>query len=1016
MSSTNVTCNSGANGVATATITGSNGPFSCTWSNGTFAIVTSGNSTSIPGLTAGVYSIYVVDQLGCSSVNLVTITEPQAVSGSTSVTNVLCNGQSTGAVNLSPTGGTSPYTYVWSNGAGTEDISNVPAGTYTVTLSDANGCGNLSLSSIITQPSQAVTSSIVTTNISCLGGSDGAADLSAYGGVPPYSYNWNSGTFVSEDLVNVPAGTYSITVTDENGCTNTNSIILTEPTAITSSVTVTNVLCYGQSTGSVNLTLSGGTPPYSYSWSNSTFTLGSTEDLSNVPAEFYSVLITDDNGCTSTNTGTVTQPTQIQTTITSTNVSCNGYSDGSIDLFVIGGTPNYTYQWSNSSGNISTSEDLLNIPAEIYSVLVTDNNGCTATNGVEITQPSSPLLLSSTQVNILCFGNNTGAIDLSVSGGTFPYTYSWSNAEVTQDVSNLFAGSYITTVVDDNGCSTSATITLTQPAAPVTSNVSVTDVSCNGGNNGAVNLTVSGGTSPYTYSWINSTFNLSETSEDLNNFPAEEYTVTITDNNGCTEQNVATISEPSALSILLTPVDVLCYGDSTGSITSSVNGGVTPYSYVWSNGNITQNISNLPAGLYDVSVTDANNCLITQAATIHQPVSGLSSYYNSTEPTCYGYNDAEINFTVNGGTLPYAYLWSTGDNVANIYNLTAGSYSCIVTDDNGCSLVELISITQPDAISITGVTTPADCFGYSNGTIDVTVSGGTPNYDFTWSNSTFVLAEINEDISGYPADDYIVSVTDSLGCSNSASFSITEPALLEGELTSDQIACYGGGDGAMAVMASGGNGSYTYSWSNGASTSAINNLSPGTYSVTITDAKGCALTLSDSIYQPEQLIAAYTVTAVTCSDQSDGTVQMAPTGGYAGYTYQWEHGPTDDYLSDLEGGVYSVTVTDMVGCTADTTVTIEVTDAQCIDIPNAFTPEGDGYNDTWMITNIDLYANCVVKIYNVWGNLLYESTGTYVPWDGTENGRALPPATYYYIIKLDSEDKDGFSGAVTIVK
>ncbi|MBC9814011.1 SprB repeat-containing protein, partial [Crocinitomicaceae bacterium CZZ-1] len=373
-------------------------------------------------------------------------------------------------------------------------------------------------------------------NVSCNGASDGAIDLTVGGGTPGYSYTWSNGA-VTEDINSLPAGTYSVNITDANGCTNTQTITLTEPPVLNASTTAVtyaggwNVSCNGASDGAIDLTVGGGTPGYSYAWNNG----ATTEDLSGLTAGTYYVTITDANGCTNTQTITLTEPPVLTASTTAVtyaggwNVSCNGANDGAIDLTVGGGTPGYSYAWNNGA----TTEDITSLPAGTYSVNITDANGCTNTQTITLTEP--PVLTASTTAvtyaggwNVSCNGASDGAIDLTVSGGTTGYNYTWSNGATTEDLSGLTAGTYSVTITDANGCTNTQTITLTEPPVLNASTTAVTyaggwNVSCNGASDGAIDLTVSGGTPGYSYVWNNGA-----TTEDLSGLTAGTYSVTVT--------------------------------------------------------------------------------------------------------------------------------------------------------------------------------------------------------------------------------------------------------------------------------------------------------------------------------------------------------------------------------------------------------------------------------------------------------------------------------------------------------
>ena len=375
---------------------------------------------------------------------------------------------------------------------------------------------------------------IVTSNVNCFTGATGTIDLTVTDGTSPYTYIWNNGE-TTEDISNLNAGTYTVTVTDANGCVTTATATISQPAgSLTATVSVTqNVNCFGGSNGSIDLTATDGTAPYTYQWNNG----ATTEDISNLSAGTYAVTVTDANGCSFTISATITQPNAALngSGVVTQNVSCNAGANGTIDLTVVDGTAPYTYSWSNGE----TTEDISNLAAGTYTVTVTDANGCTFTTSLTVTQPAAALNtnISITQ-NVLCYGGANGSIDLTATDGTAPYTYIWSNGATTEDITNLTAGTYTVTVTDANGCTTTATGTVTQPSASLSAGTSVTqNVSCNGGNNGSITLTVNGGTAPYTYNWSNG-----DTTQNIGNLASGNYAVTITDANGCTAIATAAIT------------------------------------------------------------------------------------------------------------------------------------------------------------------------------------------------------------------------------------------------------------------------------------------------------------------------------------------------------------------------------------------------------------------------------------------------------------------------------------------
>ncbi len=714
----------GASGVCTgASTTLSTTATGGTWSSSNNTKATVSSSTGlVTGVATGTVVISYTLPTGCYATR--TLTVNPSFSTSTVGVNASCFGSTTGSIDLTVVGGTAPFSYSWSNGFVFQDISSLVAGTYTVNITDAKGCTGTAIQTI-TQPTQLVVSA-TSANVSCNAGTNGSIDVTVSGGTSPYTYLWNGGA-TTQDRTGLAAGTYSVTVTDANGCTASTTKTITQPTILTASSTATNVNCNGGANGTIDLTVSGGTTAYIYNWSNG----ATTQDLSGLAAGVYSVTVTDANGCTTATTQTITQPATLAASATSTNVNCNGGSNGSIDVTISGGTTPYSYLWNGGF----TTQDRTGLTAGTYTVTVTDAKGCITSITKTITQPAT-LTATASSTNALCFGCANGTGSLSVAGGTTPYSYNWSNGATTQNVTGLVAGTYSVTITDANSCSTVKTITITQPALFVASVVS-TNVNCNGGANGTANLSVSGGTTPYTYNWSNGA-----TTQNVSGLVAGTYSVLITDANGYTLTKSATITQPAVLTASSTSTNVSCNGGNNGTIDLSVTGGTTPYTYLWNTGNTTQDRSGLAVGTYSVTVTDANGCTTTNSRTITQPAT-LSVSAIATNVSCNAGANGSIDVSITGGTSPYTYLWNGGATTQDRTGLTAGTYSVTVTDANGCTASTTKTITQPSTLAASATSTNVNCNGGANGTIDLTVTGGTTAYTYYWSN-----AATTQDLSG----------------------------------------------------------------------------------------------------------------------------------------------------------------------------------------------------------------------------------------------------------------------------
>lgn len=895
LSNTNVspTCNGGNDGSINVTVSGGSTPYTYSWSNGA-------STEDLSGVIAGTYTLTVTDANSCSNNTSITLTEPTAITATSAITNVTCNGGTNGAINITVSGGAGGYTFTWSNGPTTEDISTIAAGSYSVTIRDANGCSNL-FNFNVTEPS-AITTSTTTTPINCSGGTTGGIDLTVSGGTSPYTYLWSNGN-TTQDLTNIGAGTYTVTVTDANSCIASLSQTLTAPSAISASAVVTNVTCSGGNNGAIDLTVSGGTSPYTYLWSNGT----TTEDITGVVANTYSVVITDANGCTFNISSTISQPALALTSSgIVTNVTCFNGNDGNIDITVNGGTAPYTYNWSNGA----ITQDIFGLTAGSYNVTITDANGCINPLSFTVSQPAT-LNISSIVTDVTCNGLSNGAINLTITGGTSPFMFNWSNSATTEDISGLAAGNYSVTVTDGNSCTTNQSYTINQPAAIVITG-SITNTSCTGGNNGAITTTVNGGTAPYTYSWSNGA-----TTANINGLAVGSYTLTVTDNNGCTQVATYNITAPSPVTITHTSVNENCFNSNDGSINITVTGGATPYTYSWSNGATTEDLSGLDAGTYTVTVTDNSGCTQTHGATITSPTAFVVN--NTTTPiTCFGANNGSINVTVSGGTAPYTFLWSNGATTEDIGSLAAGTYNLTITDSKGCTATTSATITQPAAITLTRILTNVSCNGGNDGSIDITVNGGTAPYTYAWSTGS-----TTQDISGLTAGSYTITVRDANGCTSNANYTINEPSPLNFTTSITDADCSGGTNGSISITSVlGGTAPFTYSWSNGATTATVTNLTIGNYTVTVTDSKGCSTSATYTINTPSSMVISEVTTPISCNAASTGAIDISITGGSTPYTYAWSNGATSQDISSVPAGSYTVNVTDANLCATSKTFTL----------------------------------------------------------------------------------------------
>ncbi|MES2284803.1 MAG: PKD domain-containing protein [Bacteroidota bacterium] len=895
---THVSCFNGTNGTANSTVSGGTSPYTYNWSSG----ATSPNAS---GLQAGLITLTVTDVLGCFKSNSVTITQPTAITASTTKTNETCSNLNNGSATAVVSGGTPGYTFFWQPGAlTTGSISNLPSGNYTLTAKDLNGCPATSFA-LITEPAPLTINFISQVNVSCFGGNNGSVIASPAGGTIGYTYLWSTGATTSQ-ISTLSSQTYSVTVTDSKLCTATNSVFITQPAILTASTTKTDETCASLNNGTATAIPAGGTPGYTYLWQPN---LQTTVSASNLSAGTHSVTVTDSKGCTAVANAIIAEPPVLATSFTAqTNVSCFAGSNGAVTASPAGGTPGYTYLWTPGGATTAATSNLL---AGTYSVTVTDSKGCFLTSSVIITQPT-PLTPSTKVTNETCNPLNDGTATAIPSGGTPGYTYLWQPGSLTTiSISNLSSGTYTLTVTDSKACTAIANPVITEPAPLTIAFNPQVNVTCFGGNDGSVTASPSGGTPNYTYLWASG----GGTSASRTNLIAGTYTVTVTDKKGCFNTNSVVIAEPTQVVASTTVTNETCNYSNNGTATAGSTGGTPGYTYFWKPGlETTGTISNLSSGTYTLTATDSKGCTGTANAIIVEPAAIVITFTAQTNVSCFGGSDGTVTASPSGGTLTYTYLWAPGGATsATVTNLPAGKYSVIVTDNAGCTATKIVTITEPALLEVKTTVTNETCTALNNGTATAAASGGTSGYTYLWSNGG-----TNSLITSLSAQTYTVTITDSKGCTAIANPIITEPALLVVSFSGQiNVNCFAGNDGSVTADPSGGTANYTFSWMPGAATTnVISNLTAGTYTVTVTDSKGCVGTNSVVITQPTPVVASPTTTNETCNYLNNGTATAGSSGGTPGYTYLWKPDlQTSGTITNLSAGTYILIVTDSKGCT-----------------------------------------------------------------------------------------------------
>ncbi len=634
-------CN-GMNGSATLQITGGETAYTEDWGGA--------NSSA---LSAGSHSYTVSDAAGCVVSGNVTIVDPSAITVTKTVISPSCSGLSDGSVSLMISGGTPGYTEGW----GSLNVNAVPAGTHNFTVTDLNGC-IISGSVVMTEPTPITVTSFIS-EPSCNGLSDGSALLTISGGTPGYNESWGS---VNPNALS--AGTFNYSITDDNNCVYASSVTLSEPSAISIDESITNPLCNGEASGSIVLSITGGTPGYIQDWG--------TVNPNMLSAGSYSVTVTDVNGCSKIENYTLVDPTDMVVSATISNPTCFGASNGGAVLNISGGNAGYTEDWGGVDPNA--------LPAGTHSFEVIDAVGCVYAGDVTLTSPS-PITYSSSLVSPSCAGGNDGSALLVISGGTPVYTQDWGVA----DPSALSAGTFGFTITDAANCTQVGSVTIVEPTGVnVVSNI--LEPSCFGGTDGSATLTISGGTAGYIEDWGG---------VDQNNLEAGSYSVLITDAEGCELSHVVTVGEPSALLATTQVSNPSCNGFMDGEVILNVVGGTPGYIEDW-NG---VDPSSIGAGNYSVGITDANGCFVSSIFSVTEPTELTISL--STQDEVNG-NDGEIAVIVTGGTPAYEYSIDNGAFVSNnvFSGLSNGVHTIFVQDANGCSVSATSTVDEASSVGI----------------------------------------------------------------------------------------------------------------------------------------------------------------------------------------------------------------------------------------------------------------------------------------------------------------------------
>jgi gliding motility-associated-like protein len=1039
---TDVTCPLGADGqIDFGAVTGGDtGPY-------TYSIDGGANFQAgavFPGLTSGGYDLVAMDGNGCIGAVTITVLEPTPWDVTVNPTNLTCFQNNTGFIQVVGGGASGPYTY---NLGGTVSGTGVYAGLaaidHFISVTDVNGCV-FNTNQLLTEPAQ-LTEVNVLTNASCNATCNGEIDVTAAGGTAPYLYSSDGGV-ISQTLnilSGLCAGSYDLYVEDDNGCNITTNVAITEPIAV-GGVLVMNPATCGLPNGELTIMGNGGTGAYQYSSDNGTsFQLG-TSFLGLAPGN-YDMVVEDANGCQYMEIIAVTSENSPQIIVVNTlDIDCNGVCIGEIDAQANGGSGALGF---DIGAAIQPTGLFQNLCAGPYVLTVTDANGCTATQNVDLTEPA-PLVHGTNNTDLLCFEDNSGVIDIDAIGGLSPYTYSFDNGATfgNDDVADYLAmGSHTIIVQDANGCQSSSVEVLAEPVELTVSGQVSNDVTCFDLCDGDAEVTVAGGTGAAAYVWSGGTPN----GNQVDDLCAGGYIVDITDANGCTAQGVFSISQPAMVVITsISGVDVNCNGDCDGEIFINSAQAVD---YSIDNGVNFQagaTFVGLCAGTYNVLVQNVNGCPQTTTIDINEPSPLVQSTIDDIQICYEGFGTLEAQ--ASGGVGPYHYVWEVNDTVQYyaVQGLIAGqSFECIVYDFNGCPSLpqsgDVTIIAPPFQASVTPVMAsicpgqsvtmtgdgqdgvPAYTYQWLTMGLDTLDSGTNPYIHFPAGSEIILMVGVDEcdrfdtlavDITvlGNPVPNF--AATDPLGCSplNTGFTNLTVQDMVGGTCNWD----FGNGQTYVGCD----------------DPSAIYTL-PGCYDVTleVTTVQGCygLTTYNDIVCVAEDPIPGFYWEPAQPTILDPTVTFINTSSGGASYSYTFETGgtsseesPTQVFETITEETEIQVCqfVTSASGCTADTCATITIYEDIIFYVPNAFTPDGDLYNESFLpvlTAGVDPY-DYHLTIFNRWGEILFESYNLEVGWDGHFGGGGLvEDGVFIWQLEFGekiSDKKQTHRGHVTVLK
>ena len=1037
LSTTPTGCYGSCDGTATVGPTGGSGGYTITWDiNGTMF-----NGPQVTGLCAGTYTVVISDTAGCSITQDVLILSPTPITVDATVQQVNCAGAADGSIVLSPSGGAGLFSYEWDpvppNGQGNNAALNLTAGQWEVTVTDFSGCDTM-LTFTITEPDP-LNLSISSTPSSCAL-CNGTATAQVSGGTPGHVITWwQNGTPVGTgaSITDLCAGLYEVRVVDANNCTVALPVAISDADGELLDASGSTLTCPEDCDGTAAVSFNCSGPPCTIAWfdaaGNDLNEPGNT--VGNLCAGMYLVQVTNASGCVAIDSAYVLAPDPILANLGTTPESCPGACDGEATVGPTGGAGGYTITW-DINGTIFNGPQVTGLCAGTNTVVITDAAGCSITQDVLILSPT-PITANATVGQITCNGACDGSIHVVAQGGTGPYTFHWSPepgaGQGTGTATGLCAGTWSVTVSDANDCEATYAVTLDDPPALLT-DLSHTDNACFNDCLATAHLDVAGGVPPYAIAWYGPGGGpIANNVNDLFSLCAGAYEVVVTDFRGCAVTTEFTLGSGAPIEAGLGFIGESCHGPCDGTATVDPSGGSgSGYNIVWQPGNPigqgTVQVSGLCPDDYTVTITDAIGCDTTLAFTI-QPFQPITPTATVQDVTCNGACNGSISLATTGGAGTLSYTWSpepgTGQGTANVGMLCPDDYTVTITDLAGCDTTATYSITEPPPLVVqVDSVSPTTCNAAQDGAIAVTISGGVPGYSIFWVGPNGFTSTA-EDLGGLMMGNYALTVTDQNGCEVVSITTLPTVNNLVADAGVDRTECSG-----VQLWLDGGSsqGAASFLWTDGGGMTVgdgpvidLGTPADGTYTYILTVANG-PCTATDTV--------TITILPLPIADAGpdrsiyiEGTTELggSPTGPDQSLFVWWpdsllDHHDVANPLATVHATTwFYLTVTAPNGCTATDSVLVTVVPE--VVVYDGFTPNGDGYNDTWTLDFVELFPNMEVSVFSRWGEPLFHSIGYKVPWDGKFNGQLVPMGTYYYAIDLhDERFPEPLTGPLTIIR